>query len=48
MTAIILKQFTSKNAKKLDFVNGDCIEEDGYEENATNACPQFSKTFFGK
>ena len=42
------REFTSKNAKKLDFVNGDCIEEDGYEEDATNACPQFSKTFFGK
>lgn len=40
------REFTSKNAKKLDFVNGDCIEEDGYEEDATNACPQFSKTFF--
>jgi hypothetical protein len=42
------REFTSKNAKKLDFVNGDCVEEDEDEDekDETNACPQFSKTFF--
>ena len=39
------RAFTSKNAKKLDFVNDDQVDGED-DEDSTNACPQFRKTFF--
>ena len=43
------RAFTSKNAKKLDFVENDQTEEeveDEEDDDEINACPQFRKTFF--
>ena len=40
------REFTSRNADKLDFVHGDGVEEEEDEEEDTNACPQFKKTFY--
>ena len=41
------REFSGKNAKNLDFLQGDCEEEEDEEEqDDVNTCPQFRKTFF--
>ena len=41
------RAFTSRNARKLDFLNDEQVEcDDDDDEESVNSCKQFKKTFF--